>query len=328
MTLPVYCLLATLLSFLVCTLWLLWLIPRLRAMKMGQKILEIGPAWHAPKEGTPTMGGLAFLLSALPLGGVFYLIARNEYPFTALYPFLFALVYTAASGAIGIIDDLTKLRHRRNEGLTPTQKLILQGVLSAAYLALLRLSGLLDTQLTLPFLAEPLDLGFFTYFLLLFIQVGITNCANLTDGIDGLAASVGGVIFGFYILLSCRAEAISPLLLSSLLLGCVLGFLLFNHHPARVFMGDTGSLLLGAAAAAIPLMLREPLAVLLAGIVYIVEGVSVILQVVFFKLTGRRLFLMAPIHHHFEKRGWSENRIVFAFSALTLLACLIAAFLP
>ena len=327
MSLPAYCLLAALAAFLLCVFCLSLLIPRLRVAKMGQKILEIGPAWHAPKEGTPTMGGLAFLLTLLPLGALLYLFALREYTALTLYPFAVALIYTVASGAIGIVDDLTKFRHARNEGLTPTQKLILQSVLSAAYLALLRLSGLLDTTLYIPLWKEYYDLGIFTYLLLLFIQVGITNCANLTDGIDGLAASVGALIFAFYMLLSCIVGEIAPLLQSALLLGCALAFLLFNRHPARIFMGDTGSLLLGAGAAAIPLMLKQPLIILLVGAVYILEGVSVILQVVFYKLTHRRLFLMAPIHHHFEKRGWSENRIVFCFSAITLLACLLAAFL-
>lgn len=323
-----YCFLSLFFSFLLCTALLAFLIPRLRAMKMGQKILDIGPAWHAPKEGTPTMGGLAFLLTLLLLGGILYFIALQENTAQSLYPFAVALLYTAASGAIGIVDDLTKLLHRRNDGLTPTQKLLLQSVLSAAYLALLRLSGILDTRLHLPFFGIELELGFFAYFVLLLLLVGVSNCANLTDGIDGLAASVGGVIFAFFLLLSLKSDAISPLLLSSLLLGCALSFLLFNHHPARIFMGDTGSLLLGAGAAALPLMLRKPLLILICGTVYLAEGASVILQVLHYKRTHRRLFLMAPIHHHFEKRGWSENRIVGSFTLLTLLSCLLAWFVP
>ena len=323
-----YCFLALFFAFLLCTALLAFLIPRLRAMKMGQKILDIGPAWHAPKEGTPTMGGLAFLLTLLLLGGVFYWLALRENTAASLYPFAVALLFTVASGAIGIADDLTKLLHRRNEGLTPTQKLLLQSVLSAAYLALLRLSGLLDTTLRIPFLGVELELGFFAYFVLLLLLVGVTNCANLTDGVDGLAASVGGIIFAFFLLLSLKNEETGALLLSSLLLGCTLSFLLFNHHPARVFMGDTGSLLLGAGAAAIPLMLKEPFLILICGAVYLLEGTSVILQVLHYKRTHKRLFLMAPIHHHFEKLGWSENRIVGSFTLLTLLSCILAWFVP
>ena len=328
MSLPLYCLIATLLSFLLCTLALALLIPRLRAMKMGQKILDIGPAWHAPKERTPTMGGISFLLVSIPCGILLALLAEREGEHAVVYPFLVALFYAVANGAVGIADDLTKLRHHRNEGLTPTQKILLQIVLSAAYLSILRMTGMIDTTLYFPGIGMYIDLGFFTYFSLMLLLIGITNCANLTDGIDGLAASVGGVIFAFFALLSVLHAEISSLLLSSLLLGCCLSFLLFNHHPARIFMGDTGSLFLGASAAAIPLMLGNPLIILLCGIVYIVEGASVILQVLYYKRTRKRLFRMAPIHHHFEKCGWSENKIVAVFSALTFTACLLAYFLP
>lgn len=327
MSLPIYSLLAVLLSFVGCTVGLAVLIPRLRAMKMGQKILEIGPAWHAPKEGTPTMGGIVFLPISLLTCAILCFLAAGTYGMRDLYPFSLALFYVAANGAIGIADDLTKLRRHQNEGLTPSQKLLLQTTLSAAYLAILRLLGLLESRIYIPAFDFEIDLGFFTYFVLMFLLVGITNCANLTDGIDGLAASVGGVAFAFLLLASAVAEAIAPLLLSGILLGCALAFLIFNHHPAKVFMGDTGSLFLGAGAATVPLMLRSPMLVLFCGIVYILEGVSVILQVLYYKRTKKRLFLMAPIHHHFERCGWSENRIVAVFATLTLLGCLLAGFL-
>jgi phospho-N-acetylmuramoyl-pentapeptide-transferase len=229
-----------------------------------------------------------------------------------------------ANGAVGIWDDATKLRHKRNEGLTPTQKLILQSALSAAFLLTLRINGLLDA-VYIPFFGD-IPLGFFTYFCLLIYLLGITNCANLTDGIDGLATSVGAVIFLLLLPLSARAENTAAAVLCAILSGCAVAFFFFNRHPARIFMGDTGSLFLGSAAATVPILLKAPLLGIICGIVYVFEGVSVILQVLFYKKTKRRLFLMAPVHHHLEKCGWSENKIVFIFSLGTAIACLLSYF--
>lgn len=320
-----YYLIALLFTFTGCCVLTAWLIPRLRTMKMGQKILEIGPAWHAPKEGTPTMGGLAFLVIAILAALLICPLAYRDLTFDRIYPFAITLLYCVANGAVGIIDDLTKLRHHRNDGLTPTQKLILQTTLAAAYLALLRLSGVIDDSLHIPFLGDW-QLGFATYFVLMILLVGMTNCANLTDGIDGLASAVGAVIFAFYSLYSVWRDIFPSMLLSAIMLGCTVAFLFFNRHPAHIFMGDTGSLFIGAATAAIPLLLGTPLLAILCGVVYVVEGVSVILQVVYFKRKRKRLFLMAPIHHHLEKCGWSENKIVTVFAMCSFLACLLAIF--
>ncbi len=318
-----YYLIILLCTFSGCCLLTAWLIPRLRAMKMGQKILEIGPVWHAPKEGTPTMGGLSFLVIAILAGLVIIPIAYLDFTFEKIYPFAITLLYCVANGAVGILDDLTKLRHHRNDGLTPTQKLILQTTFAAAYLALLRLSGVIDERLHIPFLGE-ISFGFGTYFVLMLLLVGITNCANLTDGIDGLASAVGAVIFAFYSLFSVWQGVFASSLLSAIMLGCTLSFLFFNRHPARIFMGDTGSLFIGAAVASTPILAENPLLSIPCGIVYVVEGISVILQVIYYKKKQKRLFLMAPIHHHFEKCGWSENKIVIIFSAGTFFACTIA----
>ena len=318
---------AFVLAFIGCCALLMLLIPRLRAMHMGQTILEIGPIWHAKKEGTPTMGGLAFILISLLIALLLAPIAVRSIPQSELYPFYITLLFCAANGAIGMVDDLTKLRHHRNEGLTPTQKLILQITFAAAYLALLRLCDLLDEALRLSLLGN-LPFGFATYFVLMILILGIVNCANLTDGIDGLASAVAAIIFAAYTLLSARADAFAPTVLSIMLLGCSLAFFLFNHHPARIFMGDTGSLFLGAGAVSIALLLGNHLLPLICGIIYVIEGASVILQVIYYKATHKRLFLMAPIHHHFEKCGWSENKIVAVFSAVTALACVLAAWLP
>ncbi len=322
-----YSFIAFLAAFSGCALMTAFLIPRLRAMKMGQKILEIGPVWHAPKEGTPTMGGISFLAASLLSGSILCPFLLREYTFEAVYPFIVTLLYCIANGAIGIVDDLTKLRHHRNEGLTPTQKLILQTTFAAAYLALMRLCGQIDNAISLPFVGE-IPLGFASYAILMLLLVGMTNCANLTDGIDGLASSVGAIICAAFALFSVWRDLLAPALLSSLLFGCTLAFLFFNRHPARIFMGDTGSLFIGAAVGVVPILMDSHLLGIICGILYVVEGASVLLQVAYYKSTKKRLFLMAPIHHHFEKCGWSENKIVAVFSLVTALACALAAFLP
>jgi phospho-N-acetylmuramoyl-pentapeptide-transferase len=273
------------------------------------------------------MGGLAFLISILLLVILLLPFLKDSMPKEERYTLLIAVFFCIANGAIGIVDDVTKLRHHRNEGLTPWQKLVLQTTFAAAFLAILRLNGTLGERLQLSFLGT-IPMGFATYFALMILLLGIVNCANLTDGIDGLAASVAAVIFAFYALLSARLDTAPTAVIASLLLGCALSFLFFNRHPAKIFMGDTGSLFLGAGAAALPLLLNAHLFALLCSIVYVLEGVSVILQVLFYKKTGKRLFLMAPIHHHLEKCGWSENKIVFAFALLTAVSCALCWFLP
>lgn len=323
----IYGLLGFILSFLVSSVLTAYLIPRLRAMKMGQRILEIGPVWHAPKEGTPTMGGISFLIATLLIGAgtlpfLFASLSEKE-----VFSFVLTLLYCISNGAIGIVDDLTKLRHKTNEGLTPSQKLVLQTAIAAAFLAILRFMDVLKDSVYLPFLGD-VHLGFLTYFILLIYLVGITNCANLTDGIDGLAAAVGSVIFLFLLVLSVLHTASGAALVCALFLGCALSFFFFNRHPARIFMGDTGSLFLGSGVAAVPILLNSPLLGIICGIIYVLEGISVILQVLFYKKTKKRLFLMAPIHHHFERCGWSENKIVLVFSACTVFACTLAIFLP
>ena len=326
MSLLFYFLLALFFSFGLSILALFLLIPRLRAMRMGQIILEIGPAWHAPKAGTPTMGGIVFLITTALTVLLLLPLLLRECPWQEVYPLLLSGGFCVANGAVGIADDLTKLKRHQNEGLSPTQKLILQTVLGAAYLALLRISGVLGESVFLPFFGE-LSLSFGIYFLLLFTVVGIVNCANLTDGIDGLASAVGAVIFAAYAFLSLSLEETAPALLSAVLLACACAFFLFNRHPARVFMGDTGSLFLGAGVAAAPLLLARPAIAVIAGAVYVFEGVSVILQVLYYKRTKKRLFLMAPFHHHLEKCGWSENKIVITFALVTLLAAALAVLL-
>ena len=323
MNMPLLCILAFFLSFVLCALITAWLLPRLRAMKMGQRILEIGPVWHAKKEGTPTMGGLAFLIGTLLLLILLLPWLTEQMTSKERYALLVTVLFCIANGAIGIVDDVTKLRHHRNEGLTPWQKLTLQTTFAAAFLALLRIGGILDEQLHLSFLGR-IPMGFATYFVWMVMILGSVNCANLTDGIDGLAASVAAVIFAFYALLSARLFAMPPAVIAALLLGCAVAFLFFNRHPAKIFMGDTGSLFLGGAIAVGAISLKMPLILIIAGGIYLIETLSVIIQVTSFKLTGKRVFKMSPIHHHFEMCGLNEKKIVLLFSAVTILLCGIA----
>ena len=293
------------------------LIPKLIEKKMGQKILAIGPRWHMKKEGTPTMGGLCFVLPILIAGLVGCSALLPHAPRQSVVFLFLTILFSLMNGVIGTVDDLAKFRHGRNDGLTPKQKLLLQSVAAAAYLSLLAIYGFRPDLSRFPgvFRSEPL-FWLFSSFLL----VGIVNCANLTDGIDGLAASDAAVLAGFFGLVGAGLLSETLSLFAGAIFGGAAGFLLYNYHPARVFMGDTGSLFFGAALAGCSFLAGEPLLILLAGSLYVLEGLSVILQVVFFKIThGKRLFKIAPIHHHFEAIGWSENRIVAVFSLFTFL---------
>ena len=308
------------------------LIPFLKSRKMGQKILEIGPRWHKSKEGTPTMGGLAFIAGCAAAALVVLIAAAIGGRLRETVPFFSILLYGALNGAIGVIDDRAKLRRRQNEGLTASQKYLLQLAAAAAFLILLRLSGQITTALTIPYFGVTWELGWAYYVVALLLLTGVVNAVNLTDGIDGLASSVTCVVGMFFAAAAFFAPALAarrlPLALSgAMLIGATLGFLVYNFYPARVFMGDTGSLFLGGMVVGTAFVTGSPLLVVVFGIVYICETASVMLQVGYFKLThGKRLFRMAPIHHHFEKCGWSEIRIVCVFSAVTVLFCVLAWF--
>jgi len=305
------------------------LIPFLKSKKMGQKILDIGPRWHKSKEGTPTMGGFAFIIAAVVTGlaGAVYFAVTDG--LRATLPFIMTLALGVAGGLIGCVDDSAKLRKAQNEGLTAGQKYILQVVAAALYLVGMTLVCGPDTTLYIPFLGLEWDLGIFYYVLAMLILTGVINSVNLTDGLDGLASSVTllvGVFFAACGFLNGMAEPDGGMvLLGAILIGACGGFLVYNFYPARVFMGDTGSLFLGGLVVGGAFMLDNPLLVVIFGIWYIVETVSVILQVGYFKLThGKRLFKMAPIHHHFEKCGMSEVQIVCMASVITLIACVLS----
>lgn len=298
---------------------------------MGQKILEIGPRWHKNKEGTPTMGGLAFIAASMisGLAGGIYLW-YSDGPETTL-PLIFTLILALAGGLIGCIDDAAKLRNKRNEGLTASQKFLLQLIAATLYLLGMSLVCGNGTAMYIPYFDKTIDFGIFYYAAAMILICGMMNSVNLTDGIDGLASGVTlivGVFFAAAGFLNGMAEPDGPLLLlGAIIIGSAGGFLVYNIHPARVFMGDTGSIFLGGLVVGGAFMMRNPLIIIVCGLVYIIETASVMLQVVYFKLThGKRLFKMAPIHHHFEKCGWSENKIVTVFTAATVLFCAVAMF--
>lgn len=299
-------------SFVLTAVILYFLIPVLKKMRVGQRILDIGPDWHKAKEGTPTMGGAAFLFSASVLAFVASLvIGEGAEKVSAV------VLYSVLCGLIGITDDLKKLRMKRNEGLSAGGKFLLQLLVSGAFILVLRRLGLVSTEIYLPFYGKNIDLGWFYYLFAMLFLTGFGNAVNLTDGLDGLCASVTGTLMLYIALLGMKNGESAAVIISLAVLGGCLGFLLFNFHPAKVFMGDTGSLFLGAAVSGTALMSGDPLLIFVLGAVYVLEAASVIIQVLYFKLAGKRFFLMAPFHHHLERKGLSENGIVALFVTVT-----------
>ena len=315
-------LLAALSAFPLSALFGQLLLPVLRALKAGQSIREIGPKWHAGKAGTPTMGGLSFIAAAFCVVLAFGWKDMLEGHCEHLYAFGFALVY----GIIGFLDDFMKVKYHRNLGLTAMQKLLLQVAAAGGYLAILRATGSLSGELYVPFAQISLPVNGIVYTLFaLFVIVGGVNAVNLTDGVDGLATGVTIPVMATFALTAYLWGQRTLGLVPSAMVGALAGFLLHNRHPAKMFMGDTGSLFLGGLVSGLAFALDMPLALLLAGVIYIVETLSVIMQVTYFKLThGKRIFKMTPIHHHFEMLGWSEGKIVLVFTAVTVVACVIA----
>ena len=300
------------------------LIPILKSMKMEQKILEIGPRWHKSKDGTPTMGGLGFILTSIitfVVVGVFAIVKLDNVNVWAMCS---TFVFAVLCGGIGIFDDYAKIAKKQNEGLSAGQKYLLQLIVSALYLFFMVWKGGLSTVLHIPFFNINWDMGIFYYVFAMLLLTGIVNSVNLTDGIDGLAASITAIVCAFFSVVAFVFGMGDVAVLSGIGIGSCIGFLVYNFYPARVFMGDTGSLFLGGLVVGLAFLVNSPLIIVLSGIIYIAETLSVILQVASFKLTGKRIFKMSPIHHHFEKSGWSELKIVGVFSLVTLLFCVLA----
>lgn len=303
-------------SFLITAVGGTVLIPFLRRLRCGQTVRTDGPESHLKKDGTPTMGGILILFGAFGASAMFF----REYPKTAV-----VLLFMAAFGGIGFVDDYIKVVCRRSLGLRAWQKLFLQLFVTAAFACYLERSSLTFRLMRIPGIEGSwIDFGRGSLFLLFFIVLGTVNGVNLTDGLDGLAGSVTTIVAVFFTVLAIgRGSEIAPA--GCAVVGALFGFLLFNSHPACVFMGDTGSLALGGFVAVCGYLLEMPLYIAVVGVVYLVETASVIAQVLFFKISGgKKLLRMAPLHHHFELCGWSERKIVFLFTVITALMCLSA----
>lgn len=295
-------------------------IPVLKGIKMGQKILDIGPRWHKSKEGTPTMGGLFFIAPVTILGVILALVTKE-------YTLLIHIAFIFLNGCIGFVDDYVKFFKKQNAGLSPSQKMVLQFSSAAIYIFFLNFFGCIDTTIAVPFTHFSFEMHIALYCILAAVGIVFTvNSVNLTDGIDGLASSVTAVVMIFMAVLGVKTMNPEALVISGCVLGGTLGFLVYNFHPARVFMGDTGSLFLGAAVSSMAFILNCPLLILFAGFMYYVESVSVIIQVTSYKLTKKRVFKMTPIHHHFEMSGWGEIKICIVFSAVAAAIGIIGCF--
>ena len=300
------------------------LIPILRSHKAGQKILDIGPRWHKSKEGTPIMGGIGFILAILAVVALFFVYVAIKGEATKYIPLALTIAFAVSNGAIGFVDDYCKLIKKQNEGLTRKQKLVLQFAIIAGYLCVMGYTGNLPNEIVIPLINLPIR-GALWYILAAILTVGVINGANFTDGLDGLASSVTYVIGIFFAIFAFYAKDTGLSVVGGAIIGATLGFLLYNIHPAKVFMGDTGSLFLGAIVMGTLFQMQEPLLLFLVCAVYIFELLSTVLQILYFKAThGKRLFKMAPIHHHFEKCGWSENKIVIVFALVQFAFCALA----
>lgn len=316
-------------SFLVTIFIGSFLVPWLRKIKAGQEIREVGPTWHKSKAGTPTMGGVMFItgiiLACLTTG--FTLMLEGE------FGHIYVLVFSLAFGAIGFLDDYEKLKHKQNLGLTAGKKFILQVVVAALFVFLLRRFGYLTPDLYIPFFNVTVYMSEWLFYVFaIFVIVATVNAVNLTDGVDGLATGTSIPVFLFFsaIAFYWGVEYLSLGIFASALVGGLLGFLIYNYNPAKVFMGDTGSLFLGGAVAGMAFAFDMPLIILVTGILYVIEALSDVLQVGYFKLThGKRIFRMAPFHHHLEMGGWTgkkwtEKELFSLFTGVSTIFALLS----
>ena len=302
---------ACVISFIITAIAEPFLIPFLRKLKFGQTILEDGPSWHEKKQGTPTMGGMAFILSTALASLLFIRDVRGGA----------ILLCGVLFGLIGFVDDYIKVVKKRNKGFSAKQKFLVQTVVSLLYAALLYfMFG--QTSTKIPFTDISLDLGIFYIPFVMLVLLATTNSANLTDGLDGLAASVGSIIALFFAIATAQLTAEGSAV-SGALAGGLLGFLIYNAYPAKVFMGDTGSLFIGGIISAVAINAGMEFFIIISAFVFLFEALSVIIQVGVYKKTKKRIFKMAPVHHHFEMCGWKETKVVAVFSIITLILCAV-----
>ncbi len=291
----------------------------LTRLKCGQEIRDEGPEWHKSKSGTPTMGGIIFIVAGTVAALVLNLLINGNIDLNAVM-----LVFLSVSfGVVGFVDDFIKVKLKRNLGLTEIQKLLLQIAASVLFVWVLR-NTLINTELIIPFAGVSVKLGWWYLPLAVLAIISTVNAVNLTDGLDGLASSVTLVVTMFFVFVAYFQNLISISVFGCAMLGGVAAFLIFNKYPAKVFMGDTGSLFLGGALCGMAILSGTPLFLIISGGIFVAEALSVIIQVASFKLTGKRVFKMAPLHHHYEKCGFKEEKIVIIFSLISILLSLIA----
>ena len=328
MDIVLYCL-AIVIAAVITGLLGYFMVPFLHKIKFGQTIREVGPSWHKNKQGTPTMGGIMFIIGSSVAAVIciaFLWLNGGAETQLMLVKVMAGALMAVGFGIVGFLDDYISIKKHRNLGLTEIQKLILQFIIVGAYLLSVALAGG-TTETVIPFLGS-VDLGFFYYILAAVFIVGMVNAVNFTDGIDGLNTSVTLVVALVFSVIAMLLNRVGLSLYAAAIVGAMNGFLFWNANPAKVFMGDTGSLFLGGAVCALAFGVDMPILLILIGVIYIVEILSVVLQVTYFKIShGKRIFKMAPIHHHFEMCGWNENKICFVFSGVTLLAGIIGVLL-
>ena len=319
-------LIAVVLSFLVAIVLAPWILPWLRKLKFSQSILEVGPSWHKEtKQGTPTIGGLIFIIPTVLVTLILGIIGRGEWDLRLLL----SLGFVIGCGIVGFIDDYIKVVKKRNQGLTVLQKTLPLMLLIALYLGGLYAADIISDSIFVPYFNIRIHLSLFYFLVMIPFIFFFVNSVNLTDGLDGLVTSVSlpytisFIVMGYFLQVGSDNTGIT--VFAAALTGGLMGFLIYNFHPAKVFMGDTGSLFLGAAVVALAMAYDMPYFILIGGILYLLEGLSVVLQVGYYKIShGKRIFKMTPIHHHFELCGWSEVKIVGVFTAVAAVGCLLA----
>ncbi len=310
-----------LLSFCVGLIVSLIVIPILRKLKVGQIEREDGPQSHLKKQGTPTMGGLAIIVTIILMGVVSYIQYKAKEP-TVIRNLIPLILVSVGFGLVGLVDDFKKLVLKNTEGLKPAYKML--GLLIISVSFVIYLYKTIGTQTLIPIIKTYVTMPVLLYVpFAIFVMLGTTNAVNLTDGIDGLATSVTTIIIACLTVIGIMIDVKEVVLLGSIVCGANLAFLIFNMYPAKVFMGDTGSLLLGGVIVAMALYLKMPLILIVIALIPVLETLSVMMQVAYFKKTGKRIFKMAPLHHHFELSGWNENKIVSIFSIITLVLCFV-----
>ncbi|PLR84117.1 phospho-N-acetylmuramoyl-pentapeptide-transferase [Bacillus canaveralius] len=310
-----------LMGFLITVLLSPIFIPFLRRLKFGQSIREEGPQSHQKKSGTPTMGGIMILVAVT----VTTLVMTNKFSGATVETYLLLLVMLGF-GLLGFLDDFIKVVMKRNLGLTSKQKLLGQIIISAVFYFILKQNDF-STAVNIPYFDYSIELGVFYILFIIFWMVGFSNAVNLTDGLDGLVSGSTAIAFGAFAVLAWNQSQFEAAIFSVAVVGAVLGFLVFNAHPAKVFMGDTGSLALGGAIAALAIVTKLEIILIVIGGVFVIETLSVILQVISFKTTGKRIFRMSPLHHHYELIGWSEWRVVVTFWVVGLLFAVLGIYI-